>query len=74
LVGVRIQPVAESGQVVVARVGEEAGVKIYRRDSMGERLESVNPVFPPVQGPIEIIGVVSWVHRNMEGKRDRVEA
>jgi len=90
LVGVRVQPVAESGQVVVARVGgevptslQESGsrlapgevgtaVKTYRRDSLGARLESMNPMYPPVRGKIEIVGVVTWVHRSMVGRKDRV--
>jgi len=82
LVGVRLEPVAESGQVVVARVYREegaggrgqgeVGVKVYRRDRMGERLESVNPAYPPIKGAIQIVGVVTWMHRNMTGRKDRV--
>lgn len=72
-VAVKSQPTAESGQLVVARINGEVGVKIYRRDSRGERLESANPLYPPILGGVEILGVVVWMHRNLRGGSDLVE-
>ncbi len=61
---VRPQPVADDGQIVVARIGEEATVKrLYRRG--GEVwLMPENPAYAPIDGrEAELIGVVRAVIR-----------
>ena len=38
-----------NGQIVVARLGEEATVKYYRRQGSTVRLEPANPDFKPIE-------------------------
>jgi repressor LexA len=40
---------ARNGQIVVARLGEEATVKYYRRQGSTVRLEPANPDFKPIE-------------------------
>jgi len=40
---------AANGQVVVARIGEEATVKVYRRRGALVRLEPANPAYAPLE-------------------------
>ena len=61
---VRPQAVAEDGQIVVARLEDEATVKrLVRRDG-GIWLMPENPAYPPIDGAqAEIIGIVKAVVR-----------
>lgn len=49
LLAVHAQPTAESGQIVVARLGEEVTVKRYRRRGHQVRLLPENPEFEPME-------------------------
>jgi repressor LexA len=40
---------AANGQIIVARLNEEATVKIYRRKGFRLRLEPANPEFTPIE-------------------------
>jgi len=65
VVGVRAQPSAESGQVVVARLGDEVTVKCLRRERSRWLLAPFNPEYQPIPVDPEspdfaIIGVVAW--------------
>ncbi len=66
---VRHQPFARDGDIVVARVGEEATVKRLRtRDGRVELLPE-NPAFEPIvppPGEVEILGKVIEVRRRLE--------
>jgi len=64
-VAVRKTSSASPGDIVVARLGDETLVKRYVGRQSGKiMLESVNPVYPPIDaGEAEIIGVVVWQHR-----------
>jgi repressor LexA len=46
---VRATPVAENGQIVVARLGEEATVKRYRRQGDVVTLFPANPDYQPIR-------------------------
>ena len=61
---VRPQPTAYDGQIVVARIGEEATVKrLSRRDGQVWLLPE-NPAYPPIDGSeAELIGIVKAVVR-----------
>ncbi len=67
---VRRQPVARSGEVVVARVGDEATVKTLHLTESGLELHPANPDFSPiVLGPeddVEILGKVIEIRRYLE--------
>jgi repressor LexA len=59
---------ARNGQIVVARLGDEATVKYYHRQGPLLRLEPANPEFTPIQidlrrDPCEIEGIVVGVVR-----------
>lgn len=59
---------AVNGQIVVARLNEEATVKIYRRKGFQLRLEPANPEFTPIEidlrsEPWRIEGIVVGVLR-----------
>jgi len=59
---------AVNGQIVVARLNEEATVKIYRRKGFRLRLEPANPEFTPIEidlrsEPWRIEGIVVGVLR-----------
>ncbi|RMD62636.1 MAG: transcriptional repressor LexA [Planctomycetota bacterium] len=78
LVIVRQQPVAESGDIVVALLGEEATVKrLYIREEKIE-LRPENPKYPPIPiGPSEdlrILGKVVGVRRLDPGRRATTNA
>ena len=64
LVIVRPQPTADDGQIVVARIGEEATVKRLRRRNGQIWLLPENPAFEPIDGSeAELIGLVKALHR-----------
>ena len=61
---VRPQQTAEDGQIVVARIGDEATVKRLSRKSGEIWLLPENPAFEPIDGSeAEIIGIVKGVFR-----------
>ena len=49
ILAVHRTPEAINGQIVVARLGDEATVKVYRRRGAHLRLEPANPEFLPIQ-------------------------
>jgi len=64
LVVVRTQPSADDGQIVVARIGDEATVKRLRRRSGEIWLMPENDNYEPIDGrEAELIGVVKAVYR-----------
>ena len=61
---VRPQPTANDGQIVVARLGDEATVKRLSRKSGQIWLLPENPNYPPIDGAeAEVIGIVKAVVR-----------
>ena len=61
---VRPQPTANDGQIVVARIGDEATVKRLSRKNGQVWLLPENPDYPPIDGSeAEIIGLVKAVVR-----------
>lgn len=61
---VRPQPTANDGQIVVARLGDEATVKRLSRKSGQIWLLPENPNYPPIDGTeAEVIGIVKAVVR-----------
>ena len=61
---VRPQQTAEDGQIVVARIGDEATVKRLRRKNGEIWLLPENPAFSPIDGSeAEIIGIVKALCR-----------
>ena len=61
---VRPQPSADDGQIVVARIGDEATVKRLRRRDGQIWLMPENDTYPPIDGTeAELIGVVKAVVR-----------
>ncbi len=61
---VRPQPTAEDGQIVVARLGDEATVKRLSRKNGQIWLLPENPDFDPIDGTeAELIGIVKAVFR-----------
>ena len=61
---VRPQQTAEDGQIVVARIGDEATVKRLRRRDGEVWLLPENPAFSPIDGSeAEIIGIVKALCR-----------
>lgn len=61
---VRPQQTAEDGQIVVARIGDEATVKRLRRKNGEIWLLPENPAFSPIDGKCaEIIGIVKALCR-----------
>ncbi|MEZ4410578.1 MAG: transcriptional repressor LexA [Polyangiales bacterium] len=72
VVVVRRQPTARDGDVVVARVGDEATVKTLRRRGGAVVLEPANPAFSPIvvtRGDLAILGRVVEVRRSLEQER-----
>jgi len=64
LVVVRPQPTADDGQIVVARIGDEATVKRLARRGGKTWLLPENPAFQPIDGSeAELIGLVKGVMR-----------
>lgn len=63
---VRPQPTADDGQIVVARIGDEATVKRLRRRKGEVWLMPENEAYPPIDGSeAEIIGIVKAVYRDL---------
>ena len=61
---IRPQPNADDGQIVVARIGDEATVKRLRRKNGQIWLLPENDAYPPIDGrEAEIIGIVKAVVR-----------
>ena len=61
---VRPQQTADDGQIVVARIGDEATVKRLSRKNGEVWLLPENPAFPPIDGSeAEIIGIVKALFR-----------
>jgi repressor LexA len=68
ILAVHRTPQATDGQIVVARLGEEATVKYYRRRGSLLRLEPANPEFAPLEIDLrreacEIEGIVVGIVR-----------
>jgi len=65
---VRQQSTALNGDIVVARMGDEATVKRFFRDDKGVRLVAEHPTMPPIivppDEPLAIVGKVVAVFRN----------
>ncbi len=71
LVIVRRQPTAATGDVVVARVGDEATVKTFRPRGRRVELRSENPAFEPIvldAGEVVILGKVIEVRRILDAR------
>lgn len=71
VVVVRQQPTAETGQIVVALVDDEATVKTLRRRGRRVELHPANPAFPVIvpQGEaFRILGKVIEVRRFLDGQ------
>lgn len=61
---VRPQPTAEDGQIVVARIGDEATVKRLRKQGGQIWLMPENPAYEPIDGSeAELVGLVKAVVR-----------
>ncbi|HEX5041816.1 MAG TPA: transcriptional repressor LexA [Candidatus Polarisedimenticolaceae bacterium] len=72
LVIVRRQDRAGSGDVVVAKVGDEATVKRLRLRGRRVELHAENPAYAPIvpeAEAVEIVGKVVEVRRRLEGRR-----
>jgi repressor LexA len=68
ILAVHRTPEAVNGQIVVARLGDEATVKFYRRSGAMLRLEPANPEFAPLEidlrtQPWQIEGIVVGIVR-----------
>ena len=71
LVIVRRQPTAANGDVVVARVGDEATVKTFRTRGRRVELHPENPAFEPIvldAGEVVILGKVIEVRRILDAR------
>ena len=71
LVIVRRQPTAATGDVVVARVGDEATVKVFRPRGRRVELRPENSAFEPIvldAGEVVILGKVIEVRRILDGR------
>ncbi|MBE6924768.1 MAG: transcriptional repressor LexA [Ruminococcaceae bacterium] len=61
---IRPQPTADDGQIVVARIDDEATVKRLRRRNGEIWLMPENDAYPPIDGSeAELIGIVKAVYR-----------
>jgi len=65
---------ARNGQIVVARIGDEATVKYYRRQGQLVRLEAANPAYAPIQidlreQELAIEGLATGVVRTVLSRR-----
>jgi len=61
---VRAQQVANPGEIVVARVDDEATIKKFRKNGQDAWLEPANPDYEPIKNtPFEIVGVVVELRR-----------
>lgn len=68
ILAVHRTPQATNGQIVVARLKDEATVKFYRREGPWLRLEPANPEFAPLEidlrtQPWQIEGIVVGILR-----------
>lgn len=63
MVIVRMQPTADDGDIVVARVEDEATVKRLRRRKGRTLLEPENPAYKSIEDPFALLGVVVEVRR-----------
>lgn len=61
---VRVQATANHGDIVVARVEDEATVKYLRRRGDRTILEPANPEYSPIREPFALLGVVVEVRRH----------
>ena len=69
MVIVRMQPVAEDGDIVVARVEDDATVKRFRKQGSQVFLEPANSQYSPiVDTPFSLVGVVVEVRRQLQKK------
>ena len=71
LVIVRRQSTAANGDVVVARVGDEATVKTFRPSGRRVELRPENPAFEPIvldAGAVAILGKVIEVRRILDAR------
>ena len=67
---VRQQETADEGDIVVARVDDEATVKYFRRRRGQVVLEPANPAYEPIKEvPFSIVGVVVEVRRHLKAPR-----
>lgn len=69
IVVVRCQPAADSGDIVVARVGDEATVKRLRVRNHGIELHPENPEFAPIipdPAELTLLGKVIEIRRYLE--------
>jgi len=74
IVLVRAQPTARSGEIVVARVGDEATVKRLRLRGRRIELHPENPAFAvliPPPDEVELLGKVIEVRRSLESGKSR---
>src|ERR1700686_1834666 len=74
ILAVHRTPQASNGQIVVARLGDEATVKYYRRRGSLLRLEPANPEFAPLEVDLrreacEIEGIVVGIVRTALTRR-----
>jgi repressor LexA len=65
---------ARNGQIVVARIGDEATVKYYRRQGQLVRLEAANPAYAPIEidlreQELAIEGLATGVVRTVLSRR-----
>ncbi len=64
---VQIQETAENGDIVVARVDDEATVKFLRKRGEDVSLEPANSAYQPIRGiPFSIAGIVVEVRRQIK--------
>lgn len=63
---VRIQNVAEEGDIVVARAGDETTVKKFRVSENKAFLEPANPRYQIIEAPFDVLGVVIEVRRQLK--------
>ena len=65
MVVVRPQATADDGQIVVARIGDEATVKRLARKNGQVWLMPENPAYSPIDGSeAELVGIVKAVIRS----------
>ncbi len=71
LVVVKRQPDADSGDIVLALVGDEATVKRLKKGGGRVELHAENPAYPPIvlEGPeVMVLGKVVEVRRRLNGR------
>jgi repressor LexA len=74
LLAVHCTKQARNGQIVVARIGDEATVKYYRRQGQLVRLEPANPAYAPIEidlreQELAIEGLATGVVRTVLSRR-----